>query len=132
MITADHPSNKKRGGVCIYYKGYLLLNRKIDVCKLNECIVTEITVNNERCLLVCLYRSPNQNQEQFESFYENLIDVLSGINNQQQTCSILVDDFNAKLSKWCPSDKDSKAGQDIDTFTTTSDTLKCLVNRRIL
>ena len=31
----------------------------------------------------------NQNQEQFESFRKNLIDVLSGVNNQQPTCSIL-------------------------------------------
>ena len=44
----------------------------------------------------------------------------SGINSQQPTCSILVGDFNAKLSKWCPSDKNSKGGQDIDAFTTTS------------
>ena len=132
LIRADHPINTKRGGVCIYYKEYLPFIRNVDICKLNECIVTEITVNNERYLLACLYRSPNQNQEQFESFYENLIDVLSGINNQQQACSILVGDFNAKLSKWYPSDKDSKARQDIDTFTTTSDTLKCMVNRRIL
>ena len=33
-----------------------------------------------------------------------------------------VGDCNVKLSKWCPSDidnnKDKKAGQDIDTFTT--------------
>ena len=118
MIRADHASNTKRGGVCIYYKQYLPLIRKVDICKLNECIVTEITVNNERCFLTCLYRSPNQNQEQFESFCENLIDVLSGINNQQPTCSILVGDFNAKLLKWCPSDQDIKDGQ--DTFTTTS------------
>ena len=115
-IRADHPSNTKRGGVYLYYKEYLPLIRKVNICKLNECIVTEITVNNERCFLPCLYRSPNQNQEQFESFCENLIDVLSGINNQQQTCSILVGDFSAKLSKWCPSDKDIKAGQDIDTL----------------
>ena len=90
------------------------------VCKLNECVVTETTVNNERCFLTCLYRSPNQNQEQFESFCKNLIDVLSGINNQQPTCSILVGDFNAKWSKWYSSDKDRKAGQGINTFTTTS------------
>ena len=59
MIRADHPSNTERGGVCIYYKEYLPVIRKIDVCKLNEYIVTTITVNNERCFLTCLYRSPN-------------------------------------------------------------------------
>ena len=80
----------------------------------------EINVNNERCSLTCLYRSPNQNQEQFDSFCENLIDVISGINNQQPTCSILVSDFKANLSKRCPSDKYNKAGQHIDTFTTAS------------
>ena len=44
MIRADHPSNTKRGGVCIYYKEYLPFNRKVDICRLNECIVTEITL----------------------------------------------------------------------------------------
>ena len=44
--------------------------------------------------------------------------MLSGINNQQPTCLVLVGDFNAKLLKWCPSDQDIKDGQ--DTFTTTS------------
>ena len=120
MIRVDHPSNTKRGGVCICYKEYLPLIRKVYICNLNECIVAEITVSDEKYFLTCLYKSPNQNQEQFESFCKNLIDVLSGINNQQPTCSILVGDFNAKLSKWCPGDKDRKAGQDIDTFRTTS------------
>ena len=62
MITTDHPSNTKRGGVCIYHKEYSPLIKKVDICKLNECIVTEITVNNEGCFLTCLYRSLNQNQ----------------------------------------------------------------------
>ena len=42
-------------------------------------------------------------------FSENLLNVLSGINKQQPTCSILVGDCNAKLSKSRPSDKDNKA-----------------------
>ena len=53
-IRTDHPRNTEREGVCIYYKEYLTLIRKIYICKLNECIVTEITANNERCYLTCL------------------------------------------------------------------------------
>ena len=53
-------------------------------------MVTKLTVNNERCFSTCLYGSLNQNQEQFESFCENLIDRLSVINNQQPSCSILI------------------------------------------
>ena len=57
------------------------------------------------------------------TFCKNLINVLSGINKHQLTCSILVGNFNANLSKWCPSDKDNKTGQDTDTFTIGSYTL---------
>ena len=61
-IRADyHSSNTKRGGVCIYYKDKIPLIGGIDICKLNECIVTEITLKNERCFLICLYRSLSQN-----------------------------------------------------------------------
>ena len=87
MIRTDHTNNTKRGSVCIYFKKSLPLTRKIVICKLNECIVAEITVNNERCFLTTdqqvndPYRSTSQNQEHFESFFENLVDVLSDINN---------------------------------------------------
>ena len=82
MIRADHPSNTKGSGVCIYSKKYLPLIRKVGIYALNESILTEITVNNKKIFLTYLYRSPNQNQEQFG----NPIDVLSGVNNQQLTC----------------------------------------------
>ena len=65
-------------------------------------------------------RRNSQYLDNNHNFGKNLTDVLSGITNQQLTCSILVGDFNGILSKWCLSCKDNKAGQDIDTFTTTS------------
>lgn len=68
--------------------------------------------------MTCLYRLPSQNQEQFGTVCENLINVLSGINKQQPEGSIPVVDFNAKLSKWCLSDKYNKTGQEVDAFTT--------------
>ena len=120
MIRADHSSNTNRGGACMFYKQYLPLIRKINICKLNECIVIKICVTNERCLLTCLCRSQYQNQEQFKSFRENLIGVLSGINNQQPTCSILVGGFNANYQTGVQMIKITKLGnKDIDTFTTT-------------
>ena len=69
--------------------------------------------------LTCLFRSLNQNHEHFELFCENLIEMLSGINKLQPTCSILVGDFNAKLSKWFASEEGNKDGEGMDTFTTT-------------
>ena len=47
--------------------------------------------------------------------------MVLGINKHEPISSILLGDFNAKLSELCASDKDSKAGEDIDTFATTWD-----------
>ena len=56
LMTANHPSNTKRGGVCMYCKNYLPVIRRTDLSDLQECIVAEITVDKERCFLTCLYR----------------------------------------------------------------------------
>ena len=48
ILNANHPSSTKRGGVCIYFKEYLPRTETIDIFKLNEYILTEINVNNER------------------------------------------------------------------------------------
>ena len=47
---SDHPSNKKRGGVCIYCKSYLRL-RIIDVNYLNECVRFELIVGDKLCII---------------------------------------------------------------------------------
>ena len=43
MMRADHPSNTKRGGVCLYYKEHLPIIRRDDISNLQKCLVTEIT-----------------------------------------------------------------------------------------
>ena len=48
LLRADHPSNTKKGGVCVYYKDFLLLIRKYDITDLKKCLVMEITVENEK------------------------------------------------------------------------------------
>ena len=46
MLRSDHPSNTKRGGVCIYYKEHLPFVRRDGITNLDECIVGEIKVKN--------------------------------------------------------------------------------------
>ena len=59
LVHSDHPSNKKRGGVCIYYKSYLPL-RIININYLNECVRFELMVGDKICNFIALYRSPSQ------------------------------------------------------------------------
>ena len=59
LIRVDHPSNSKRGGVCVYYRNSPPL-KILDIFYLQECIVFELKVGNKSCKIVSLYRSPNQ------------------------------------------------------------------------
>ena len=117
LLRAGHPGN---GGVCSYYKEYLPLIARNDISCLQECLVTELSINKEKCFFTCLYRSPSQSHEELDTFCSNLDPLLSNINNNHPNCSILIGDFNAKSSKWCSSDKDNKAGCELDNITTSA------------
>ena len=47
ILRADHPSNNKRGGICIYFKQSLPLIKRDDLSAMQEAILTEISVKNE-------------------------------------------------------------------------------------
>ena len=53
LIRSDHPSDSKKGGVCIYYKEHISLIKRDDICTLDSCLVTEIRSQNEKCFLTC-------------------------------------------------------------------------------
>ena len=103
LVHSYHPSNKKHGGVCIYYKSYLSL-RIIDINYLNECVMFELMVGEKLCNFIALYRSPSQSQDLFESFKENLeLNPESAVQNNPFPV-VLLDDFNVKSSYWCKND----------------------------
>ena len=71
LIISDHPSDSKRGVVCIYYKEHSPLIKQDDICTLGNCSVTEIRSEGETYFLNCIYRSPNQSNDKFENFCVN-------------------------------------------------------------
>ena len=120
LLRADHPSNTKRGGVCMYYKSYLPVIRRIDLSDLQECIFAETTVDKEKCFLTSLHRSPSQNDGELETFFSDLTFLLNNVNKFQPSCSVLLGDFNAKYSKWCSTDKNNKAGILLENISSTA------------
>ena len=117
LIRSDDPSGSKKGGVCIYYKEHIPLIKRDDLCSLSNCLVTEIRLENEKCLLTCLYRSPSQNQQEFENFCSNFDVLMDQINNELPNCSVITGDFNARCSKWWNEDITNSIGREIDTLT---------------
>ena len=76
---------------------YSLIKRD-DICTLDNRLVTEVCVQNEKCFLTCLYRSLSHYNEEFESFCVSFNLLLSNINEKIPICSIITGDFNARSS----------------------------------
>ena len=116
LVRSDHPSNKKRGGVCIYYKSYLPL-RIININYLNECVRFELMVGDKLCNFIALYRSPSQSQDQFESLKGNLELNLESAVQSNPFPVVLLGDFNAKSSNWCKNDMTNTEGKAIENIS---------------
>ena len=113
MIRSDHPSGTKRGGVCIYYKEHIPFVNRSDITFLDECVVGEIRVNSKKCFVTCLYRSPNQNLDEFNNFLSNYDRMCSSIALENPMCSFVIGDFNAKCTNWWPNGTSNFCGLEL-------------------
>ena len=57
IYRVDHPSNVKKGRVCILYKIMLPL-KVLSTNFLQECLNFEVTIRNKKCQFIHLYRTP--------------------------------------------------------------------------
>ena len=113
MIRSDHPSGSKRGGVCVYYKENLPFVNRRDITFLDECVVGEIRINNKKCFVTCIYRSPNQTQDEINIFLSNYDKICSSIALENPFCSFLIGDFNAKCTSWWSNGSNNPCGLDL-------------------
>ena len=58
LIRSDHPSNSKRGGVCLYYKESLDV-KIINLSARKECIICEVVIENCKGFITVMYISPS-------------------------------------------------------------------------
>ena len=99
LVRSDHPPNDKREGVCIYFKSSLPI-QTLRISMVHECINLEITVDSKLCNTICLYRSPNQHIEEFETFVKHPDFNLEFIFNKNSYLTVVIGDFNAKSRNW--------------------------------
>ena len=60
--------------------------------------------NNKKVIVSVIYRSPSQNNDEFDWFLSNLERLLCDINKRKPYLSIITGDFNARSSTWWPKD----------------------------
>ena len=117
LIRSDHPSDSKKGGVCIYYKEHIPLILRDDIKTLDNCLVTEIRSQNEKCFLTCIYCCPSQNQDEFKNFCTSFDILPNNINDELTLCSIVTGDFNAPCSRWWKNNITNLQGQELEPLT---------------
>ena len=96
LLRSDHPSNNKRGGVCIYYKSTLplrILNISMNVSTLRSVLPTT-------CCFIQLYRSASKKQDEFQTFKSNLEINLDTLSTNNPFLTVVIGDFNGKSSIW--------------------------------
>ena len=116
MISSDHPCNKKRGGIRIYYKNLLPL-KVTGVRLLEECIAFDLIISNKLCSFVALYRSPSQSQDDFATFSDNFEMTLDLASKKNLFLLAVLSNFNAKLSPWHDKDSSTSEGTSIENIT---------------
>ena len=116
LIRADHPSNTKRGGVCIYYRNCLPL-KLINICYLNECISFVIKLRDKISNFVSLYRSPNQCEDDFENVCNNSELTLDAVSATNLFLIVAIGNFSAKSNNWYTGDTTTFEGSTIEAIT---------------
>ena len=116
LIRSDHPSNTKRGGVCLYYKNYLPL-RVLNISYLKEYLNFELKICDKSCNFIALCRFPSQSQEDFEIFSDNFEMTLETLAQKSSFLTTIIGDFNAKSCNWYSHDKTSFEGITIENIT---------------
>ena len=112
----DHSLNIERGTVCIYCKMSLPLKIKI-IHYLEECINSELKIKDKLRNFISLYHSPNQCQDDFESLINNFELNLDSVMVNKSFLTVILGDFNAKLSLRYKNDITTYEGSKIDDVT---------------
>ena len=113
----NHPQNVKRGGVGLYAKDSLPSKDRPDFVTLSECVVCEIQLKRKKYFFVVVYRSPSQNQAEFDNLLLNFELLLSKIQAENPFCVVITGDFNCRSTQWWAKDIENSEGKEFEPLT---------------
>ena len=79
-------------------------------------MVSEIQLQT-KYFFVVLYRSPSQNQGEFDNFKLKFELLLSKIHAENPFCVVITGDFNCRSTQWWAKDIDNSEGKDFEPLT---------------
>ena len=116
LVTADNPSDLKRGGVCIYFKESLPI-KVLNITNLHECLVCELSLNGRRSYIVSLYRSPSQSSNEYDHFIKTFEKLIAHLTSFEPHLLLITSDFNVRSSSWWSGDVDNIEGTRLESIT---------------
>ena len=117
FITCNHPLNVIRGGVGLYIKDSLPKKQRPDIATLPESIVCELHIDRTKYFFVLMYRSPSQNQQEFDNFMINFEQLLSKISAEEPYAVIITGDFDCHSPQWWEGDNKNDEEKQFEPLT---------------
>ena len=126
LFRSDHPSQHKRGGVCIYFRNSLPL-KILNIHYLQESISFELQVGSKICKFVSLYQSPSQTSDNFEKFADNFEITIDTLESNSDLVVVL-GNSNIKSKNRYINDKPTTEGAKIEFVTSQFGVLQMWTN----
>ena len=79
-----------------------------------------MTYNNKKVIVSVIYRSPSQNNSEFDLFLSNFKKLFSNINERKPFLSVITGDFNERSSSWWSNDIDTTEGSKLFSITSSN------------
>ena len=114
LIKNSHPQDVKRGGVGLYVKESLPSKDRFDLVILPECVFSTIQIDRKKYFFVVIYRSPSQDQMEFDDFTINFELLLSKLHAENPHCVVITGDFNCQ---WWENDIENSKGKLFEPLT---------------
>ena len=77
----------------------------------------EIQLNRKKYFFTVIYRSPSQDQSEFDSFTINFELTLSKMHAENPFCVIITGDFNCRSARWWKDDIENNEGKHFESLT---------------
>ena len=81
---------------CLLRNSKVFCRQSLNITSLTECLVCEVTIQNEKGYIAVVYRRPSQNISEFESFLSGLDDLLSNIFCSKTQFTAILGDCNVR------------------------------------
>ena len=87
---------------------------------LKKALLLEMNYNNKRVIVSVIYRSPSLNNSEFDSFLRSVERLLSDIKKIRPFLSVIMGDFNARMSCWWSEDINTSEGLKLLSLTSAN------------